>query len=134
MEFNLQEHWINSQYPAAPWSNSSCLEIDHSGETYSITGVVNMDVLIKRRKGGAGKIWWSPFHLTWKTRIIAIAKNGIKNTNYSPNYYRRLVFFNAALLSRIVKLCLVGANTKMFGKNDHRTIHPKKIKNKIEKT
>ena len=29
MGFKLQEHWINSQDPAAPQSNSSCLEIDH---------------------------------------------------------------------------------------------------------
>jgi len=33
MCFKLQEHWINWQDPAAPQSNSSCLEIDHFGET-----------------------------------------------------------------------------------------------------
>ena len=33
MGFKRQEHWINSQDSTATQSNSSCLEIDHFGET-----------------------------------------------------------------------------------------------------
>ena len=36
MCFKLQEHWINSQDPAAPQSNSSGLEIDDFGETATL--------------------------------------------------------------------------------------------------
>ena len=33
MGFNRQDHWINSQYSAAPQCNSSCLGINHIGGT-----------------------------------------------------------------------------------------------------
>ena len=33
MGFRLEVQWINSQDPAVPQSNSSCLEIDHFEET-----------------------------------------------------------------------------------------------------
>ena len=41
MCFQLREHWINSQDPAAPQSNSSLLEIDPFGET--ATGNVKLE-------------------------------------------------------------------------------------------
>jgi len=41
IDFKLQEHRINSQDPAAPQSNSSCLEINHFGET--ATGSLNLE-------------------------------------------------------------------------------------------
>ena len=45
MCFKLQEHWINSQDPAAPQSNLSCLEINHFGET--ATGSIKLGQHIK---------------------------------------------------------------------------------------
>ena len=42
MGFKYQKHWMSSQDPAAPQSNSFCLEIDYFGET--TTGSIKLEL------------------------------------------------------------------------------------------
>ena len=98
IDFKFQEYWINSQYPAAPQPNSSCLEIDHSRET--ATGSVKLGQHFNQiclKKSFLKRIQWH--HQNWNA------------SSYLP-------FINAWNVStRLAGLCIPKYKKKYFKTN-----------------